>query len=66
MVRAIYPAPSPSLPTSFAPVNLLEVCNLKVHFPVKHGVFSRVNAWVKAVHYGSHALSPNRWMRFPL
>ena len=30
-------------------MNLLEVRNLKVHFPVKHGVFSRVNAWVKAV-----------------
>jgi oligopeptide transport system ATP-binding protein len=30
-------------------VNLLEVKNLKVHFPVKHGLFSRVKAHVKAV-----------------
>jgi oligopeptide transport system ATP-binding protein len=30
-------------------VNLLEVKNLKVHFPVKHGLFSRVKAYVKAV-----------------
>jgi len=30
-------------------MSLLEVQNLKVHFPVKHGVFSRVRAQVKAV-----------------
>src|SRR6266446_1965587 len=30
-------------------MNLLEVRNLKVHFPVKHGLFSTLNAWVKAV-----------------
>jgi len=30
-------------------VNLLEVKNLKVYFPVKHGLFSRVKAYVKAV-----------------
>ena len=30
-------------------MNLLEVKNLKVHFPVKHGLFSRVRAYVKAV-----------------
>jgi oligopeptide transport system ATP-binding protein len=30
-------------------VNLLEVKNLKVYFPVKHGLFSRVKAHVKAV-----------------
>jgi oligopeptide transport system ATP-binding protein len=30
-------------------VNLLEVKNLKVHFPVKHGLFSRAKAYVKAV-----------------
>jgi oligopeptide transport system ATP-binding protein len=30
-------------------VNLLEVKNLKVHFPVKHGLFSRVRDYVKAV-----------------
>ena len=28
---------------------LLEVQNVKVHFPVKHGVFARARAWVKAV-----------------
>jgi oligopeptide transport system ATP-binding protein len=28
---------------------ILEVRELKVHFPVKHGVFSRARAWVKAV-----------------
>jgi len=30
-------------------VNLLEVKDLKVHFPVQHGVFSRVRDYVKAV-----------------
>jgi peptide/nickel transport system ATP-binding protein len=30
-------------------VNLLEVKNLKVHFPVKHGLFSRVRDYIKAV-----------------
>jgi oligopeptide transport system ATP-binding protein len=30
-------------------VNLLEVRNLKVYFPVKHGLFSRVKAFVRAV-----------------
>jgi len=30
-------------------VSLLEVEELKVHFPVKQGVFSRVDKWVKAV-----------------
>lgn len=30
-------------------MSLLKVENLKVHFPVKHGVFSRVKKWVKAV-----------------
>jgi oligopeptide transport system ATP-binding protein len=30
-------------------MNLLEVKNLKVHFPVKHGLFSRVRDYVKAV-----------------
>jgi len=39
-------------------MNLLEVRNLKVHFPVKHGVFSRVNAWVKAVDDVSLAVAP--------
>ena len=28
-------------------MNLLEVKNLKVHFPVKHGMFSRVKAHVQ-------------------
>jgi oligopeptide/dipeptide ABC transporter ATP-binding protein len=39
-------------------VNLLEVKNLKVHFPVKHGVFSRVRAHVKAVDDVSFSLAP--------
>lgn len=39
-------------------MNLLEVQNLKVHFPVKHGVFSRVNAWVKAVDDVSLTVAP--------
>src|ERR1043166_683354 len=30
-------------------MNLLEVKNLKVYFPVKHGLFSRVQGYVKAV-----------------
>lgn len=37
---------------------LLEVKNLKVHFPVKHGLFSRVNAHVKAVDDVSFAIEP--------
>ena len=28
---------------------ILEVCDLKTHFPVRRGVLSRVHAWVKAV-----------------
>lgn len=28
---------------------LLEVCDLKTHFPIRRGVFSRVHAWLKAV-----------------
>jgi oligopeptide transport system ATP-binding protein len=39
-------------------VPLLEVQNLKVHFPVKHGVFSRVRAHVKAVDAVSFSLAP--------
>jgi len=39
-------------------MNLLEVRNLKVHCPVKHGVFSRVNAWVKAVDDVSLTVAP--------
>ncbi len=37
---------------------LLEVKNLKVHFPVKHALFSRVRAHVKAVDDISLALAP--------
>ncbi|MBI3853874.1 MAG: dipeptide ABC transporter ATP-binding protein [Verrucomicrobia bacterium] len=37
---------------------LLEVQNLKVHFPVKHGVFSRVRAHVKAVDDVSFSVAP--------
>lgn len=39
-------------------VNLLEVKNLKVHFPVKHGLFSRVKAHVKAVDGVSLTVGP--------
>jgi oligopeptide transport system ATP-binding protein len=39
-------------------VNLLEVKNLKVHFPVKHGLFSRVRAHVKAVDDVSLSIKP--------
>jgi oligopeptide transport system ATP-binding protein len=39
-------------------VSLLEVKNLKVHFPVKHGLFSRVKAHVKAVDGVSFAIEP--------
>ena len=37
---------------------LLEVQNLKVHFPVKHGVFSRTQEFVKAVDDVSLSLAP--------
>ncbi len=30
-------------------MNLLEVKNLKVHFPIKHGIFRGARSWVKAV-----------------
>jgi oligopeptide transport system ATP-binding protein len=39
-------------------MQLLEVKNLKVHFPVKPGVFSRVRAHVKAVDDVSFSLAP--------
>lgn len=39
-------------------MSLLEVQDLKVHFPVKHGVFSRVEAFVKAVDGVSFAIEP--------
>ncbi len=39
-------------------MNLLEVKNLKVYFPVKHGLFSRVKAHVKAVDDVSLAVEP--------
>ena len=38
--------------------NLLEVKNLKVHFPVKQGLFSRVKGYVKAVDDVSLELKP--------
>ena len=37
---------------------LLEIRNLKVHFPVKHGLFSRVTAQVKAVDDVSFTIAP--------
>jgi len=39
-------------------MSLLEVKNLKVHFPVKHGLFSRVRAHVKAVDDVSFEIEP--------
>ena len=39
-------------------MSLLEVKNLKVHFPVKHGLFSRVKAHVKAVDDVSFSIEP--------
>ncbi len=39
-------------------VNLLEVQNLKVHFPVKQGLFARVKAHVKAVDGVSFSVAP--------
>src|SRR5205823_10686572 len=49
---------TPTIPLSFKRVNLLEVKNLKVHFPVKHGLFSRVRAYVKAVDDVSLTVAP--------
>ena len=37
---------------------MLEVKNLKVHFPVKHGMFSRVREFVKAVDDVSFSIAP--------
>src|ERR1700722_15980313 len=39
-------------------MNLLEVKNLKVHYPVKHGLFSRVRQHVKAVDDVSFTIQP--------
>ena len=39
-------------------MNLLEVQNLEVHFPVKHGVFGRTHAHVKAVDDVSFSIAP--------
>jgi oligopeptide/dipeptide ABC transporter ATP-binding protein len=39
-------------------VSLLEVKNLKVHFPVRHGLFGRTHAHVKAVDHVSFSLDP--------
>jgi oligopeptide transport system ATP-binding protein len=38
---------------------LLQVRNLKVHFPVKPGLFSPVRSWVKAVDDVSFSIAPN-------
>ena len=40
-------------------MNLLEVKNLKVHFPVKHGMFGRDREFVKAVDDVSFSLEPD-------
>lgn len=39
-------------------MNLLEVQNLKIHFPVQHGVFSRTREFVKAVDDVSFSIVP--------
>ena len=39
-------------------MSLLEVRNLRVHFPVKHGTFSRVREFVKAVDGVSFTIAP--------
>src|SRR5881275_2562755 len=39
-------------------MNLLDVKNLKVHFPVKHGMFSRAREFVKAVDDVSFSIAP--------
>lgn len=39
-------------------MNLLEVKHLKVHFPVKHGLFTRVAGYVKAVDDVSFTVAP--------
>ena len=39
-------------------MSLLEVNNLKVHFPVKHGVFGGAREFVKAVDGVSFAIEP--------
>ena len=39
-------------------MSLLEVQNLKVHFPVKHGAFGRAREFVKAVDDVSFAIAP--------
>lgn len=39
-------------------MTLLEVDHLKVHFPVKRGLFSRVEGWIKAVDDVSLTLAP--------
>ena len=39
-------------------MSLLDVKNLKVHFPVKHGLFSRAKQFLKAVDDVSFALEP--------
>jgi len=39
-------------------MSLLEVRNLKVHFPMKHGLFSRMREFVKAVEDVSFSIAP--------
>src|SRR5215475_8315183 len=39
-------------------MSLLSIQNLKIHFPVKHGVFSRVREFVKAVDDVSFSIAP--------
>jgi len=49
---------SPGVSAAPSPMHLLEVRNLQVHFPVKHGVFSRVRDYLKAVDDVSFTIEP--------
>ncbi len=43
------PPPSPSAPTAAPSTPLLEIRDLKVAFPLRRGVFSRIAGWIRAV-----------------
>ncbi len=50
----------PTLPTTSTAKPLLEVVDLKKHFPVRGGVFSRVQEWVRAVDGVSFSIGRGR------
>ena len=53
---AVHSAPRPPSPNPQSP--LLEIRNLKKHYPVRSGIFSRISAWVKAVDDVSFTIQP--------